>query len=184
MKSPNYIHFFTKLSLFIIIAFAFFVFWNIDKVLSINNCNDGWQIAVGASRIINCHGVCKKITNSCSKVIFVPTRTSSEWAEFRDHKPGCVSLDDCNENGGNENGGNGNGGNGNGGEDPCAGVYCGPCNGCASIHNSSCCTYLGEECRYGWKVDIYDCRVDWCSSITGKCYVDYFECTCNTGKKC
>jgi len=95
MKSPNYIHFFTKLSLFIIIALTFFVFWNIDKVLAINNCNDGWQIAVGQTKQINCHGVCKKVTNNCSKTIFVPTRTSSEWAEFRSNKPGCVSLSNC-----------------------------------------------------------------------------------------
>ena len=95
MKLPNYLYLFTKLSLFIIIAFTFFVFWNIDKVLAINNCNDGWQIAVGQTKQINCHGICKKVTNNCSKTIFVPTRTSSEWSEFRINRPSCVSLSEC-----------------------------------------------------------------------------------------
>ena len=95
MKLPNYLYLFTKLSLFIIIAFTFFVFWNIDKVLAINNCNDGWQIAVGQTKQINCHGICKKVTNNCSKTIFVPTKTSSEWSEFRINRPSCVSLTSC-----------------------------------------------------------------------------------------
>ena len=91
MKSSNYPHLFTKISLFIIVSLGLFIFWNIDRVLAINNCNDGWQIADGASRTINCHGVCKNVINSCGKSIFVPTRIPEEWAGFIDHKPACVS---------------------------------------------------------------------------------------------
>ena len=100
MKSPNYIHFFTKLSLFIIIGFSFFLFLKFQGIYATNLCSEpgcstGWRVAVGETETINCCGVCRRVTNNCAKAIFVPTRTSSEWAEFRDHKPGCVSLSKC-----------------------------------------------------------------------------------------
>jgi len=95
MKLPNHLHLFTKISLFIIIAFSFFVFWNVDRTLAINNCNDGWQINVSQTKQIDCRGVCKKVTNSCSKGIFVPTKTSNEWADFRSNRPACISLSSC-----------------------------------------------------------------------------------------
>ncbi|MBC7074090.1 hypothetical protein H5T58_01740 [Candidatus Parcubacteria bacterium] len=85
----------TKIFLFFIIVFTFFTFWRVERIFAINNCNDGWQVNVGATKQIQCHGVCKKVTNNCSKAIFVPTKTSVEWAQFRTNKPNCVSLSEC-----------------------------------------------------------------------------------------
>lgn len=77
------------------IGITFFVLSSKNFVFAINNCSDGWQVNVGETKQINCQGVCKKVTNNCSKAIFVPTRTSTEWAEFRTNHPSCVTLSDC-----------------------------------------------------------------------------------------
>lgn len=91
MERSNKTKFLIKVFVFIIISFTLFVFWKIDRAFAINNCNDGWQISSGSNKIIKCHEVCKKVINNCSNPIFVPTKTSEEWANFIDHKPSCVS---------------------------------------------------------------------------------------------
>jgi hypothetical protein len=96
IRLPNYPYSLIKLSLLTIISLSFFMFFNVDKVLAINNCNDGWRISSGPTREIDCHGVCKEVKNdTCGKDIFVPTKTPDEWLQFRTNKPGCVSLSGC-----------------------------------------------------------------------------------------
>ena len=102
MKSPNHLHSFTKLSLFIIFGVGFFLFFKFQGIYAAALCSEpgcgtGWKVAVGETKTINCCGVCRKVkvTNACAKDIFVPTRTSSEWAEFRSNKPSCVELSSC-----------------------------------------------------------------------------------------
>ena len=41
------------------------------------------------------HFVCKEIENNCGEDIFIPTKTSLEWLEFRTHAPAGVGVDDC-----------------------------------------------------------------------------------------
>ena len=95
MVSSKHSHLLIKTSLFVIVGLSFFVFFNVNKALAINTCSSGWQISDGQTKQINCHGVCKKVTNNCGKSIFIPTKTSTEWSEFRTHNPTCVSLSSC-----------------------------------------------------------------------------------------
>lgn len=44
---------------------------------------------------INEHSVCKKVTNSGSYDLFVPTNTAGEWSSFRSNYPAGVSLGSC-----------------------------------------------------------------------------------------
>lgn len=41
------------------------------------------------------HSVCKKVTNSGSADLFVPTNTAGEWSAFRSNLPSGVSLSEC-----------------------------------------------------------------------------------------
>ena len=43
---------------------------------------NSYNLANGATQQITEHGVCKKVTNSIGKAIFIPTKTSTEWAAF------------------------------------------------------------------------------------------------------
>jgi len=54
-----------------------------------------YKVNVGTTVTINEHGVCKKVTNSGSSHIFVPTKTTTEWSEFRIHHPSNVYLGEC-----------------------------------------------------------------------------------------
>jgi len=40
-------------------------------------------------------GECKTVTNTCNYDIFIPTKTSPEWAAFKAHHPACITLWDC-----------------------------------------------------------------------------------------
>lgn len=42
------------------------------------------------------HGDCKIVTqNTCSKDVFIPTKTSPEWTAFKNNHPACIQLADC-----------------------------------------------------------------------------------------
>jgi hypothetical protein len=49
----------------------------------------------GASEIIDAHGVCANVANNEEQHVFVPVKTSPEWAAFRQNKPPDVLLDNC-----------------------------------------------------------------------------------------
>jgi len=54
-----------------------------------------YRVNVGATVKIDEHSVCKMVTNNGSSAIFVPTKTSGEWSEFRLHYPSGISLSNC-----------------------------------------------------------------------------------------
>lgn len=57
---------------------------------------DSYRVDPGQSITIDKHGVCKIVSNQSGyPSTFVPVKTSSEWLEFRIHKPGHITLEDC-----------------------------------------------------------------------------------------
>jgi len=45
--------------------------------------------------IVDEQSVCKSITNTGNKDVFIPTKTSNEWSLFRQNKPAYITLGDC-----------------------------------------------------------------------------------------
>ena len=64
---------------------------------AIDTCNDGWKIAYGANKNVNCHGTCWNIKNNISGGgdIFVPTKTSTEYNAFNNNTPAGVTKSGC-----------------------------------------------------------------------------------------
>ena len=54
-----------------------------------------YRVVTGTTEEISAHGVCKAVTNSTGKDIMVPTKTSTEWSNFRAATITGVSLADC-----------------------------------------------------------------------------------------
>jgi len=56
-----------------------------------------YRVNSGETKQINAWGVCKKVTNNNSLDIFVPTKTSDEWTDFRNNATytSNVSLAEC-----------------------------------------------------------------------------------------
>lgn len=85
-----------KILFFNSIVFLFSLFLVFcQKTFAIDNCNEGWQVNVGTSKRIDCHGICREVTNNCESSIFVPTGSYKEWEDFLTHTPSCVSLKNC-----------------------------------------------------------------------------------------
>lgn len=59
---------------------------------------DSYQVNHGATATITEHGVCRQVTNSHASglAIFVPTKTSTEWASFYTNTPAGVTAPACN----------------------------------------------------------------------------------------
>lgn len=51
--------------------------------------------ASGAVIVISEHSVCRGVSNSSGNVYFVPTRSASEWANFRSNPPPGVTVLSC-----------------------------------------------------------------------------------------
>lgn len=49
----------------------------------------------GATKTIDEHGVCKKITNGSGSSIMVPTKAAAEWSSFRSNLPAGVTKASC-----------------------------------------------------------------------------------------
>ncbi len=64
---------------------------------AIDTCSDGWRIASGANKIVNCHGTCWDITNNHASGydIFVPTKTTNEYNAFNTNTPVGVTKSEC-----------------------------------------------------------------------------------------
>lgn len=63
---------------------------------SISYAANSHTIANGASKQIDEHGTCKKITNSSGKSVMVPTKSPAEWSSFRSSLPnGGVTKTNC-----------------------------------------------------------------------------------------
>ena len=65
---------------------------------AINTVDEGYQsLPAGTAMLIDAHGECRQLTNSGNMTYFVPTRSSPEWASFRDAVPGLPDLSfvDC-----------------------------------------------------------------------------------------
>ena len=58
---------------------------------------DSYRLNDGSDVDIDEHSVCKNVNNSGGKDIFIPTKTSLEWSEFRSNYPSGIVLDDCPE---------------------------------------------------------------------------------------
>ncbi len=55
-----------------------------------------YSVAGGASAMIHEWRVCQRVTNASGwPAVFVPTKTSGEWANFRANRPSHVSLGPC-----------------------------------------------------------------------------------------
>lgn len=54
-----------------------------------------YGIGSGGSALIDMHGMCRTVYNSCGLGIMVPTNTSTEWWYFISNRPGCVSITEC-----------------------------------------------------------------------------------------
>jgi len=54
-----------------------------------------YAIATGNNATINEWTVCNVVTNATGQQIFIPTNTSTEWAQFRLHYPAGISLGTC-----------------------------------------------------------------------------------------
>lgn len=55
-----------------------------------------YRVNAGQSNVqINEHGVCKKVTNTGAKDVFIPTNTSAEWSGFLAHLPSSVTVGSC-----------------------------------------------------------------------------------------
>lgn len=54
-----------------------------------------YRAGVGQTVTVNEQGTCKKVTNSGSQDIFIPTNTSNEWSLFITNRPSYVLLNDC-----------------------------------------------------------------------------------------
>lgn len=55
---------------------------------------DSYRLNAGNTVIISEHYVAKKVTNNLASDIFIPTRSSTEWASFRANTPTSVSVVD------------------------------------------------------------------------------------------
>ncbi|MBX3018465.1 MAG: hypothetical protein KF767_11280 [Bdellovibrionaceae bacterium] len=54
---------------------------------------DSYRIAVGASNVVvKEHSVCRRLSNSGSRDVFVPTKTKAEWVSFVEHIPAAVGI--------------------------------------------------------------------------------------------
>lgn len=55
-----------------------------------------YSVNAGQSNVqINEHGVCKKVSNTGTKGVFVPTNTAAEWNGFLSHLPSGVAVSNC-----------------------------------------------------------------------------------------
>lgn len=79
-----------------IVMIAIFAIVAIPLVYALNTIDTGFRSDSGAPEFtIDAHGVCKKVTNTSGKSYFIPTKTPSEWTDFRGNLPLSVSLVDC-----------------------------------------------------------------------------------------
>lgn len=74
---------------FILITFGVLI------VGALVNAAQYYRVNNGTTVTINEWSVCKKVTNSTGKDIFVPTNTSNEWNQFRTYFPSGISLGNC-----------------------------------------------------------------------------------------
>jgi hypothetical protein len=78
-----------------LVLFVGLLFFYQGVVFAINIVSEGFKINNTDTTQIDAHGVCKKVTNSTGQGIFVPTKTSNEWGDFRNNKPSNVVLAEC-----------------------------------------------------------------------------------------
>lgn len=63
-------------------------------VYAINTVATGFQVNATA-KIIDAHGTCHNVSTTDGSTQFVATKTSAEWASFRNNTPAGVSLGSC-----------------------------------------------------------------------------------------
>jgi len=96
MRINNSINFKYKIFVVAILAIFGILFFSFTPV----EAADYYQVDPGATVEVDEHTVCRMVvcrmvTNNGSLTVFVPTKTSSEWAGFRLHYPSSVSLGGC-----------------------------------------------------------------------------------------
>ncbi len=79
-------------SLFLGITLAAFPA-NIPDAYATGTCAAGWR--VGATQVINCHGVCRFVGRSGGLDFFVPTATAGEWTRFRENPATNATVAVC-----------------------------------------------------------------------------------------
>ena len=77
------------ISVFVIVSLAALIL--VQVVLAA----DYYRLPNGLVLDITEHTVCKTVENNSGKDIFIPTKTSTEWSEFRTHYPTGVVLTVC-----------------------------------------------------------------------------------------
>lgn len=63
--------------------------------IHVAKANTSYSVLAGQTITIDEHGICKKITNSGSRNIFVPTKSISEWSSFLSNSPTGINLSNC-----------------------------------------------------------------------------------------
>jgi len=85
----------TKDKLFQLMISTFFLVASSPVFLSQAFAAQSYAIANGNNATINEWSVCNLISNTTGKQIFIPTNTSTEWAQFRLHYPAGITLSAC-----------------------------------------------------------------------------------------
>lgn len=75
--------------------FLLLILYISSPAFALNTCDTGFSVSHGVTKEINCHSECQKVTNSKSKTIFVPTKSSIEWSQFTANPPSNVSFEIC-----------------------------------------------------------------------------------------
>ena len=85
-----------KILMWALIIVVILIVFLAKLILAINTVATGFRvIAGGAIMKIDAWGVCRNVENNLAHDIFVPTKTSLEWSEFRIHYPAGVVLRVC-----------------------------------------------------------------------------------------
>lgn len=87
-----------KILMWTLIIVAILVILSAGLIIAINTRDTGFRVIAGGPVMeIDVWGVCRNVDNNLAHDIFVPTKTSLEWSEFRIHYPTGVVLTACGE---------------------------------------------------------------------------------------
>ncbi|GAJ00529.1 unnamed protein product, partial [marine sediment metagenome] len=85
-----------KILMWTLIIVAILIIFSAGIIIAINTRDTGFRVIAGGPVMkIDVWGVCRNVDNNLAHDIFVPTKTSIEWSEFRIHYPAGVVLTDC-----------------------------------------------------------------------------------------
>lgn len=87
-----------KILMWTLIIVAILIIFSAGLIIAINTRDTGFRVIAGGPVMeIDVWGVCRNVDNNLAHDIFVPTKTSLEWSEFRVHYPVGIILTTCAE---------------------------------------------------------------------------------------